>query len=259
MLAFCLLSAVARADSLNWHFQGLAPQHDVLFDVLDEQKLFARMSETMRQHLRLTKPIHVVFYPGAETFFDPQRDELFIPLSVLRRMRFDLAQRFPEQNEVQSAVYLVSVEYMLWYQLGRVLIHQYDIPSGVDAERSIDALATLVMLDSRQSLNHLYLLDAAEVLLLNMPSFQLWGDLSGRTQEEQREARYRLAVCLVLGEDHSELTQPLEDLGWSGDALKRCQQRLQLSRRAWSGLLRTQLSEWSSWRHWGLESKSFKP
>ncbi len=254
--------ASAHAESLSWHFQGLNAQNQSLLRPLEAQQVFRRFNRTVRQHVRLNKPVHVVFYPGAETFFDPQRDELLIPLNILQRMQHDLAQRFPEQEEVQHAVYIAAVEYLLWYQLARVLVYQYDLPAASDAAHSIDAFATLAMLDSKQGLNQLYLLDAVEAFLRAVPSFTLWGDLSRRSEDEQNEARYRFAMCLVMGADHRQFPELLEEQTWNQQRLDRCQQRLQAARSAWSQRLGALLSEWSPWRKWreaGTGESEFAP
>lgn len=248
LLSVWLVSA--HAESLSWHFQGFTGKNQSLLRPLEEQKVFLRFNQTLRQHLQLSKPVHVVFYPGAETFFDPQRDELLIPLNMLQRMQRDLAQRFPEQLEVQDAVYIASVEYLLWYQMARVLVYQYDLPAANDAAHSIDAFATLAMLDSKQGLNQLYLLDAVEAFLRAVPSFSLWGDLSSRSEAEQNEARYRFALCLVMGADHQQFPELLEEQSWNQQRLDGCQQQLQRARTAWSQRMEKLLSDWSPWRKW---------
>jgi len=216
---------------------------------LNEQGVIAKMKTFVARNLVMDETLEIRFYNGSETFYDAGAHSILVPVSILRRLLDNVASKYPQQPEVQRLVYAVSVEHLLWYQLGRALINHFDIPIRGRESYSLDSFVA-VMLLNLNDLRSDFLLDGMEAYLLSVGSGTVLADGLTGSESEQDEIRYRLLVCLVLGLDYAHRRERVSELAWDEEELLKCQERYWQALAAWHRNLEPHLNATNQLSGW---------
>jgi hypothetical protein len=93
-------------------------------------------------------------------------------------------------------------------------------------------------------------LDATEEFLLIDDSSTLMSRISFQSETELDELRYRLVMCLVLGKDHEDHIQLLDELTWDQDRLLNCRDHYHEKMAAWYEALQPFLKPENDFKNW---------
>ena len=203
-----------------------------LLEVLQDQAIFKKITNFSTANLQLKTNVLYTFIQGSEPFFGASQNQVFIPYNFLHQVYDDVRFKYPQQPALSDKLFAFTIEKLVWSELGRVLISQYALPITGKEEISLDQFSTLFLLNLSE-LDSEYLLDATEEFLLIDDSSTLMSRISFQSETELDELRYRLVMCMVLGKDHEDHTQLLNELTWDQDRLLHCRNHYQEKMVAW--------------------------
>ncbi len=220
---------------------------------LDHAKLYERLGSDFEQPLqqlvfeeiRLNEAIYIEVSERPYGYYDPDERVVVVPLSNIYRVFDDLKARFPQQEAVQQSILSAAVQFYLMSELVRGIAIDLELRIvGWDAER-IDALVTVMLLES-SVVDQPYLLDAAEEFLLidrAAPSIQ-----SQRFKTEFEADEYRLAqvLCVMKAYDSEETAAPVFER-------RRCAGQYEAAMSYWANILAELLRENARLKKWGSQ------
>lgn len=220
---------------------------------LDHAKLYERLSSDFEQPLQqlifeeiaLDQTIVIEVSEGPYGYYDPDERVVVVPLSNIYRAFDDVRARYPQQEAVQQSILSATLQFYFMSELVRSIAIELELRIvGWDAER-IDALATVLLLES-SVVDQPYLLDAAEEFLLidrAAPSIQ-----SQRFKTEFEADEYRLAqvLCVMRAYDSEETTAPVFDQ-------RDCAGQYEAAMSYWADILAEHLRENARLKKWGSQ------
>ena len=211
------------------------------FDAAFEQPLHAFLSG----ELVLANSLGVEVSERPYGYYDPDERTVVVPLSNIYRVNDDLKARFPQQEDVQRSILSAALQFYLLSELIRAIAIELELRiSGWDAER-IDALTTVLLLES-SVVDQPYLLDAAEEFLLidrAAPSIQ---SQKFKTEFEADEYRLSQILCVMKAYDSEEASAPAFDQG-------NCSGQYEAAMSYWANILAEHLRESAQLLKWASQ------
>jgi len=244
-------SVVVEAEDFKVIFdlESASEKDTKLLEVLQDQAIFNKLTEFSNVNLQLKSDVLYTFIQGNEPFFGASQNQVFIPYVFLHQVYDDVRFKYPQQPLLSDKLFAFTIEKLVWSELGRVLISQYALPITGKEELSLDQFSTVVLLNLSE-LDSEYLLDATEEFLLIDDSSTLMSRISFQSETELDELRYRLVMCMVLGKDHEDHIQLLDELTWDQDRLLHCRDHYQEKMIAWYEALQPFLKSENDFKKW---------
>lgn len=217
---------------------------------LDHAALHARFTSDFEQPLKqflsteivLEKPISIEVSERPYGFYESDERLVIVPLSNIYRVFDDLKARFPQQEDVQQSILSAALQFYFLSELIRAVAIDLELRiSGWDAER-IDALTTVLLLES-SVVDQPYLLDAAEQFLLidrAAPSVQTY---RFKTEFEADEYRLGQVLCVMKAFDSEETSAPTLDQ-------QQCSGQYEAAMSYWANVLAERLREGAQLKKW---------
>lgn len=178
-------------------------------------------------------------------YYDSDDRTVVVPLSNIYRVHDDLKARFPQQEDVQHSILSAAIQFYLLSELIRAITVELELRiSGWDAER-IDALTTVLLLES-STVDQPYLLDAAEEFLLidrAAPSIQ---SQKFKTEFEADEYRLSQILCVMKAYDAEDASAPAFDQG-------NCSGQYEATMAYWANTLGEHLREGAQLSNWAAQ------
>lgn len=178
-------------------------------------------------------------------YYDADDRTVVVPLSNIYRVHDDLKARFPQQEDVQRSILSAAIQFYLMSELIRAITVELELRiSGWDAER-IDALTTVLLLES-STVDQPYLLDAAEEFLLidrAAPSIQ---SQKFKTEFEADEYRLSQILCVMKAYDAEDASAPAFDQG-------NCSGQYEAAMSYWANTLGEHLTEGAQLSNWAAQ------
>ena len=140
-------------------------------------------------------------------YYDREQKRIFVPLANVYRIYDDLRAKYPEQEEVTDAILHTTLQFYLLSELIRAITEELELTiSGWEAEK-VDALATVLLLDSL-IVDQAYTLDAAEeYLLIDRASGSIQA-AQFKTEFEADEYRLTQILCITEAYDSEQAAEP---------------------------------------------------
>jgi len=224
--------AVAEGFKVIFDLESASEKETKLLEVLQEQAIFKKLTDFSAINLQLKSDVRYTFIQGNEPFFGAGQNQVFIPYTFLHQVYEDVRFKYPQQPALSDKLFAFTIEKLIWSELGRVLISQYALPITGKEEISLDQFSTVMLLNLSE-LDSEYLLDATEEFLLIDDSSTLMSRISFQSETELDELRYRLVLCMVLGKDHEDHVELLDEVTWDQDRLLHCREHYQEKMMAW--------------------------
>lgn len=220
---------------------------------LDHAKLFERLGSDFEQPLQqllfkeiaLEETIYIEVSERPYGYYDPDERVVVVPLSNIYRAFDDLKARFPQQEAVQQSILSAAIQFYFMSELVRGIAIDLELRIvGWDAER-IDALVTVMLLES-SVVDQPYLLDAAEEFLLidrAAPSIQ---SQRFKTEFEADEYRLTQVLCVMKAYDSEETSAPVFER-------RDCTGQYEAAMSYWADILAGYLRENARLKKWGSQ------
>lgn len=239
----------AESFSLTFDLENATKQDLKLLALLQDQAIFKKMSDFAATNLKLKSDILYTFHQGVKPFFGANQNEIFISYAFLYQTYDYLRHKFSQQGALSDKLFAFVIEKLLWVELGRTLINQYELPIIGEENISLDQFSTLMLINLNDQDSE-YLLDASETFLLLDDTSTLLSRLSFQSETELDERRYLLVLCLVLGKDYEKHTALLDELSWDQSRLLQCQQHYREQMNAWYEALQPFLKYDNKFKSW---------
>jgi hypothetical protein len=217
------------SDDKPAHHQASANSHK---NVLDAVIIYINNS------FKLEHSIELVIGSGRAVYSDSSEKTIFMPFTFFAEARelFTQAGKGDVVNQAVSDVVLHTV----LHELGHLLIAMYDIPIVGREEDAVDALATVMMINTFtngatrvQHTAELYKLDREPIK--NLRKWDFMGEHSLHIQ------RHYQMMCHVYGSDPTNYQTLKRRIGFSDDRASICIDEYRQISRGWSQLLEPHL------------------
>ncbi|KZY68243.1 hypothetical protein A3742_10230 [Oleiphilus sp. HI0071] len=236
--------AVAEEPLVRWSEQAMSLDHEKLFERLGAD--FERpLRQLVFEEIALQEAMFIEVSERPYGYYDPDARLVVVPLSNIYRAFDDLKARFPQQEGVQQSILSAALQFYLMSELIRGVVIDLELKIvGWDAER-IDALVTVMLLES-SVVDQPYLLDAAEEFLLidrAAPSIQ---SQRFKTEFEADEYRLMQVLCVMKAYDSEETAAPVFDR-------RECTGQYEAALTYWADVLAAHLRENSRLKEWASQ------
>lgn len=200
--ASALASEADRTRIVSWSDQALSLDYAGLQQILSSSA-YSPIVQLLNDEIGLDEPLTIEISERPFEYFDNAENRLYLPLANFYRLYDDLRLKFPQQSDVQQAIFTTSIQYYLMSEGLEALIDKLELSmTGWQAER-IDALVTLMLLKNAR-VEQAYALDAAEeYLLIDRASGSIQA-VRFKTEFEADEYRLSKILCLIEAYDAQE-------------------------------------------------------
>lgn len=267
LLLSCLLSCLvllatplqANEPSISFEFNPQSPIEELLINPETLSNIFDRLKRFSKQNFKLKR--NIVFHFGDALDDETKESDkteyrVTIRFTYLYQLYQIISTNYPQQEDVQTEIYRAAVEKLLWFELGRLFIQDYEL-SVSDELFALDNFSLLMLLNQYHQTTD-YLLDATEVYLISDQAFPFHDSSAASDEASLDEERYRKAVCLILGKDYStqleHSNQPyiklISELAWDQEKIELCKKLYEEKLSIWIDSLKPFLLEDNSIVKW---------
>lgn len=234
----------AQEQLVRWSEQAMSLDHAKLFERLGsdfEQPL----QQVVFEEIALDAPIYIEVSERPYGYYDSDERVVVVPLSNIYRTFDDLKARFPQQEAVQQSILSAALQFYFMSELVRGIARELELRIvGWDAER-IDALVTVLLLES-SVVDQPYLLDAAEEFLLIDRAAPLIQSQRFKTEFEADEYRLTQVLCVMKAYDSVETAAPVFER-------RDCAGQYEAAMNYWADILAEHLRENARLKKWGSQ------
>lgn len=267
-LVFCLLFKLALLSgpvnaneyAVNFDFAAQSPIEELLINKSTLKDVFGRLQLFSSQNFKLKR--NITFHFGNDSFISVDESKennylITIPFSFLYQLHQIVSNNYPQQMDVQASIYASAVEKLLWIELGRVLIRDYELHVEGNELFALDNFSMLMLLNQHHETTD-YLLDATEVYLITEQAFPYLDHSAAEDEASLDEERYRKAVCFILGKDYATklkttqqpYIQLISELAWDQKKIELCKKLYDEKLATWIESLTPHLAENNTMSKW---------
>lgn len=227
------VSAKAASLGVTWQSPRLKAQ-------LARYGIAQRLSDFVRTNFQLTAPIELIFAQKEVLKIDHKLGLIYLPASLWSSLEAQLSSYYPEQQDAVESLVAATFEQLLWQQFGKLLFSRLEQTAALSDSYMLDNFVNVMLLNLDD--NHL-LLDAVEVFLLLDAAAKTRHGQSRSEAQQLQHSRYQRIACLVLGKDYQPFSELIDELTWSDEQLRGCQQAYLRSLADWQVLLAPRLKQ----------------
>ena len=211
--------------------------HRAIADTLFRSGRLRELVEVLNREVALPVDVTIRFADEEGPLYDPERREIVFDYAFVEKTahQLDHADYAEKPGDLRAFVVQV-VEFVIYHEVGHVLIDLFDLPVLGREEDAVDTIATLLLLSLVPNGNRVALTAADLHALESLPR----GDLRPAdfwSEHLLGVQRFAHIVCLVYGSDpraHEPLIRRHPALQEHADA---CIEDFATQRRAWKRLL----------------------
>lgn len=172
-----------------------------------EEPLLSFMAQELKPEVKTQLDLRIEISEKPFGYYDREEKRIFVPLANVYRIYDDLRAKYPEQEEVTDAILHTTLQFYLLSELIRAITEELELRiSGWEAEK-VDALATVLLLESL-IVDQAYTLDAAEeYLLIDRASGSIQA-AQFKTEFEADEYRLTQILCITEAYDSEQAAEP---------------------------------------------------
>lgn len=203
-----------------------------------ERGVFEDLLASLNETVALPTDVTVVFQSGDGPYYDPESREIVMNYEFIYWLAEIFEDEFDSQEELEGAI-LDATAFVLFHEVGHVLVDVLDLPVTGREEDAVDGLATLVstMLDDGDSRVALTGGISFGLGMEDVEESDFWDEHSLDAQ------RFYSILCWVYGSDPDTYETLLEDLEVPEERASRCVEEFEQIDHSWTTLLSPHLKD----------------
>ena len=213
--------------------------YDALYSTLESAPIFGELADDIDSYIRLPHDIPVTFQAcgNANAFYDPQARAIVMCYELFYELAVSLMQMGVPEQEIDEAV-TDGGGFTLLHEMGHALVDILQLPVTGREEDSVDALATVLLLD----------VDDVDPVLSALGTFKAWEladeGKAGMVWGEHSLSgqRYYDILCMLYGSDPDRFQGVVSDGLLPEERAVRCPAEWERKATSWDVILEPHLA-----------------
>lgn len=218
----CISPAVADPKAQIVFEAAVSPEEKTIQKDLEKSKDIVAVEGFINDTFKLDKRLSIVFGGDNGPLYDPETNEIIIPIFFIK----DIKEHFKKAKYAQTGVSVDdavtdALIHTIFHELAHALVAMYHLPVVGKEEDAADALATILLIDSFENgqeiaISAADLFDLESEVVETLQEEDFWGEHSFDAK------RYYSTICLVYGSSPEKYSYFLKEEELPQDWADRC-------------------------------------